>query len=249
MGLLNANFMGLYVYEDSSSSPFRVHVTASEESDGEDAVQDFWDNGSPLPANDDFAFIVKPNGIDLYKSVANTYGKANRPLVGTIQGTDSPRSADASGFKYLGQVNTGNNGENKLDLVAAATNTSIDVSRAIDEVVSKGAQCESETYTTVGASSWNVTADGLITNTLTADETGATAILDLARDKKYCLVRFVLNNQAMHVSSEDEDHVQYWGQGIIESVSLSGSFDSTQTYTATIRGYGNLMRFDANDSQ
>lgn len=116
-------------------------------------------------------------------------------------------------------------------------------------MVSKGAQCESETFTTVGASSWNVTADGLITDTITADETGATAILDLARDKKYCIVRFVLNNQDMHVSSEDEDHVQYWGQGIIESVSLSGSFDSTQTYTATIRGYGNLMRFDANDSQ
>lgn len=249
MGLLNANFMGLYVYEDSGSSPFRVHVTASEETDGEDAVQDFWDFGSPLPSNNDFAFIVKPNGIDLYESVANTYGKANRPLIGTVQGTDSPRSPNASGFKYLGETNAGVLGDNKLDLVAAATNTSIDISRAIDEVVSKGIQCESETYTSVGASSWNVTADGLITTTLTDEEAGATAILDLARDKKYCIVRFVLNNQAMHEASDDEDHVSYWGQGIIESVSVSGSFDSTQTYTATIRGFGNLMRFDATDSQ
>lgn len=250
MGLLNANFMGLYVYEDSGSSPFRVHVTAADETDGDAAVQDFWDNGSPLPTNNSFAFITKSNGIDLYEgSTAGGYGKTSRPQIGTIQGTDDPRSANASGFKYLGETNNSSTGDAKMDLVAAATNTSIDVSRSIDEVVSKGTQCQSETYTTVGSSSWSVTADGLILDTLTSSQTGSSALLDLARQKKYCLVQFALNVEAKAISSEDEDHVTYWGQGIIESVSLSGSFDSTQTYTATIRGYGNLMRFDAADSQ
>lgn len=248
MGLLNANFMGLYVYDDPKTSPYRVHVTSTLAASAELAVEDFWDNGSPLPVNNEFAFIVKPNGTDLYLGSGNTWGKSLRPLIGEVTGVNDPRSASPSGFLFLGEANNGTAGDVKLDLMAAATNTSIDLSRGVDEVVAKGVQCESETYTSLGASSWSVTCDGLIQTTISGGDKGVVSVLDIARQRKYVLVRFVLNAQDKNVASDDEDHISYFGQGIIESINLSGSFDSTQTYSATIRGYGNLMRFDPQDS-
>ena len=94
--------------------------------------------------------------------------------------------------------------------------------------------------------SWSVTADGLGQDSVAAGNYGASALLDIARDKKYVLVRFILDCDDIDGTEGDENEVQYWGQGIIESVNLAGSFDSTQTYSATIRGYGNLYRWDAN---
>lgn len=234
MGLLNANYMGLYVYETQQTTPYTVHVTTSSEASAADAVEHAWDNVVDVE-NNDFMIIVKSNGYDVWEG-SSPDGTANRPLVGTIQGAGST----SSGFTAYSNAD--------LSLLAAATNTSIDSSRSIEEVVAKGDQCESETYTTVGAMSWSVTADGLIQDSVASGKYGASSLLDIAREKKYVLVRFVLDVDDIDGTEGDENEVQYWGQGIIESVNLSGSFDSTQTYSATIRGYGNLYRWDANGS-
>lgn len=232
MGLLNANYMGLYVYETQQTTPYTVYATPASDSTAAAAVESAWDNVTGVQ-NNDFMIIVKSNGYDVWEG-ASPEGTANRPLIGTIQGN----GATSSGFTAY------NN--NSLSLLAAATNTSLESSRGIDEVVAKGTQCNSETYTTVGALSWSVTADGLVQDTVAAGNYGASALLDIARDKKYVLVRFILDCDDIDGTEGDENEVQYWGQGIIESVNLAGSFDSTQTYSATIRGYGNLYRWDAN---
>jgi len=232
MALLNANYMGLYVYETQQTTPYTVHVTTANETSASDAVEHAWDNVSGI-SNNDFLFIVKSNAYDLWEG-SPPDGTANRPLIGTIQGT----GATSSGFTWAGDAN--------FSLLAAATNTSIDVSRAIDEVVAKGAQCESETYTTVGASSWTVSCDGLVQDAVGAGQYGASAMLDIARDKKYVIVRFVMDVTDVDGTAGNENQVNYWGQGFIESINLAGSYDSTQTYTATVRGYGNLYRWDAN---
>lgn len=232
MGLLNANYMGLYVYETQQTSPYTVHVTTASETTASLAVEHAWDNVSDV-ANDDFMIIVKSNGYDVWEGDA-AEGEANRPLIGTIQGAGGA----STGFTAYSN--------DDLSLIAAATNTSLESSRGIDEVVAKGTQCNSETYTTVGALTWSVTADGLIQDTVSAGNYGASSLLDIARDKKYVLVRFLLDVDDIDGTGGNENEVQYWGQGIIESVNLAGSFDSTQTYSATIRGYGNLYRWDAN---
>lgn len=234
MALLNANYMGLYVYETQQTTPYTVHVTTANETTAADAVEHAWDNVSGIGDND-FLFIVKSNAYDVWEGLSPD-GTVNRPLIGTIQGTGST----SSGFTWAG--------DNNFSLLAAATNTSIDVSRAIDEVVAKGTQCESETYTTVGASSWSVSCDGLVQDAIGADQYGASAMLDIARDKKYVIVRFVMDVTDANGTNGDENQVNYWGQGFIESINLTGSYDSTQTYTATVRGYGNLYRWDANGS-
>lgn len=234
MGLLNANFMGLYVYETQQSSPYTVHITPSTVTTISDAVEHAWDN-VPSVTNDQFMMIVKSNGYDLWEGTpTNGEGTINRPLVGTIQGS----SEASSGFTWAGDSN--------FSLVAAATNNSLDASRTIEEVVAKGVQCESETFTTVGASTWSLSCDGLVQDTVASGQYGASSLLDIAREKKYVIVRFVHDVSDLNGFTGTENEVQYWGQGILESVNLSGSFDSTQTYTATIRGYGGLYRFDAN---
>lgn len=234
MALLNANYMGLYVYETQQTTPYTVHLTTSDETTAAQAVEHAWDN-VPNVSNGDFMIIVKSNGYDVWEGTnTGNWGALNKPLIGTIQGADET----ATGFFDYG--------ESDLSLLAAATNTSIDSSRTIDEVVAKGTQCDSETYTTVGALTWSVTADGLIQDTVASGNYGASSLLDIARDKKYVLVRFVLDVDDLNGPTGTENEVQYWGQGIVESVSLAGTFDSTQTYSATIRGYGNLYRWDAN---
>lgn len=231
MALLNANYMGLYVYETPQATPYTVHVTTTDETTAAEAVEHAWDN-VPGVQNNDFMFIVKSGATELWEGDSPD-GQANRPLIGTIQGT----GATSSGFTWAGDAN--------FSLMAAATNTSIDLSRSIDEVVAKGVQCESETYTTVGASSWTVTCDGLVQDSVVAGQYGASAMLDIARSKKYVIVRFVLDTTSVNATGNVENNVQYWGQGFIESVNLSGAYDATQTYSATVRGYGNLYRWDA----
>lgn len=231
MGLLNANFMGLYVYETQQATPYTVHVTTTTETTAAAAVEHAWDN-VPGVVNNQFMFVIKSNGYDVWEG-ASPDGQANRPLVGTIQG-----STDTStGFTFAPESN--------FSLVAAATNNSLDVSRSIDEVVAKGVQCESETFTTVGASSWSLSCDGLVQDSVASGQYGASSLLDIARDKKYVVVRFVHDVSNLNGTTNLESQVQYWGQGILESVNLTGSFDSTQTYSATIRGYGGLYRWDA----
>jgi len=155
--------------------------------------------------------------------------------------------ADGQSGPAIGYDNNGSwvNGVGDLELMAAATSTSLDLNNSIDEVVARDGDCGSETFIVGGAQSWSLTADGLIQDIIAGDEASGMTMMDYARNSQYVLVRFVLNNQEMDDAADNQENVNYIGQGIIENVSLSGGFDETSTYSVTIRGYGKLYKYQA----
>lgn len=168
-------------------------------------------------ANGEYGLLV--NGNDLWED-------SNLPAIGY----DSSGSwANAAG---------------SLDLLAAATSTTLDMNNSIDEVVAKSTQCNSETYIVGGAQAWSLSADGLIQDTISGGQMGATALMDIARASEYVIVRFVLDVTDKDTAGAAENQVNYIGQGIIENVSLTGGFDDTATYSVTVRGYGKLYRYN-----
>ena len=136
------------------------------------------------------------------------------------------------------------NGAASLELLAAATSTTLDMNNSIDEVVAKSTQCNSETYIIGGAQSWSLSADGLVQDTITGGQKGATGLMDIARNSEYVIVRFVLDVVDKDAAGTAENQVNYIGQGIIENVSITGGFDDTATYSVSVRGYGKLYRYN-----
>lgn len=122
-----------------------------------------------------------------------------------------------------------------LTILAAATNTSLDLSNTVNEVVARDGAGGSETYIVGGAQSWNLTADGFMT---TESDNDGESLMDLARSSQYVLARFVTNVEDLSAASN-----QYIGQGLLESCSISGGFDDNITYNVTISGYGKLNKF------
>lgn len=131
-----------------------------------------------------------------------------------------------------------------LNLLAAATSTSLDMGNTINEVVARDGACGSETYIVGGAQSWSLSADGLI-QTGAVSGYGAMNLMDYARNGEYVFVRFVLNNLAMDDATGNDENVSYIGQALIENVTLSGGFDDTSTYSCTLNGYGKLYKYQA----
>ena len=213
MALLNANYLGLYGFADSGQT------TAYRVEDGTvlATVQGDFEGNAAAGA---YGMLV--NGSNLWEDDQ----VANVPAIG-----------------YNDPVNGWTNDVASLQLLAAATSTTLDLSNSVDEVVARGAQCESETYIIGGAQSWSLSADGLIQDVISSSQMGATTLMDIARESEYILVRFVLDVTKKDEAGSQENYVNYIGQGIIESVSITGGFDDTATYSVSIRGYGKLYRY------
>lgn len=140
------------------------------------------------------------------------------------------------GFAVIGGSSgsyTGTAVTNAFNLALAATNTTMDISNSVNEIVARDGQGGSETYIVSGAQSWSFSADGFLT-----DGAGDNAhdMWSSSSDSKYVVVRF------------DTDVTQtsrvYVGQGLIESFSLSGGFDDNVTYSVTVNGYGSLYSYN-----
>lgn len=144
-------------------------------------------------------------------------------------------------YYYDGTSNTDKSA--LLELAYAATNSSLDFSTAVDEVVAKGTQCTSTTYTSLGANSWTITVDGLISADALGDGTFArgSEIFDICNKGEYVIVKYMLD--VTDGAGTSENDTVYIGQGIVESANISGAYDATSTYSATIRGYGKLYKF------
>lgn len=132
-----------------------------------------------------------------------------------------------SAGSYTGTALTG-----VFNLALAATNTTMDISNSVNEIVARDGQGGSETYIVSGAQSWSFSADGFLT-----DATGDNAhdMWSSSSGSKYVIVRFdtdVTQNSRVYV-----------GQGLIESFSLSGGFDDNVTYSVTVNGYGKLYSY------
>lgn len=216
MALLNANNLGVYILRQDDvvqTSPMRVEVAASTAS----AITAV---AAADPA-DTIWFAVNDSNEWLEYS---TTGRPNVYFYDQSTDTSSDRSAE-------------------LDLAYAATNSSLDFSTTVDEVVAKGDQCKSSTYTSIGANSWSITCDGLITNENLNNVlyNRGTQIFDMCNRGEYVIVKYMLDTE--DGTGTNENDTVYIGQGIIESANISGTFDSTTTYSATIRGYGKLYKF------
>lgn len=170
-------------------------------------------------ADGDYGLLVKSTSDDIHE-------RSNLPA---IVKEDTAAIADATG---------------DLKLLAAATSTTLDMNNTIDEIVARSSQCNSETYVIGGAQSWSLSADGLVQDVIDSSQSGATALMDIARASEYVLVRFVVDVTKKDTEGTQENYVNYIGQGIIENVSITGGFDDTATYSVSIRGYGKLYRYN-----
>lgn len=120
------------------------------------------------------------------------------------------------------------------NLLAAATSTTLDTSTAISEVGARNGSGNSVNYIASGVFSWNFSLDGLID--LTAGSGSPVTVLDIARDKKWVIVKFVTD------VNDGSNNVEYAGQALVESASLTGGVDDIATYSATFRGFGDLYK-------
>lgn len=216
MALLSANNLGVYILRQDDlvqTSPIRVEVAASL-STSVTAVT------TADPADTIWFGVNEENEWHEYL----TTGRPNVYFYDQSADTSYDRSAE-------------------LELAYAATNSTLDFSTTVDEVVAKGDQCKSSTYTSIGANSWSITCDGLISNESLSNATvnRGTQIFDLCNRGEYVIVKYMLDTEDGNGTNEND--TVYIGQGVIESANITGTFDSTTTYSATIRGYGKLYKF------
>ncbi len=116
-------------------------------------------------------------------------------------------------------------------LAAAATSSTLDFSNSLEEVVSRDGQGASTKNIISSAQDWSVSADGLLQDT---SDTGV-ALTDLARAGNYVVIKFTTKN-------DDTGSVEYVGQALLESASLTGGVDEIATYSVTLSGHGKLYK-------
>lgn len=109
-----------------------------------------------------------------------------------------------------------------LTLAAAATTSTLEVTNAVEDVARDG---EGGTLQE-SILSWSVSADGLVK----ASNDSGEDILDLARDKKYVVIKFEI------------DEIDYYGQALIDNVSISGNVDEIATYSVSLTGIDELYK-------
>lgn len=120
------------------------------------------------------------------------------------------------------------------DLLAAATSTTLDASIAVNEISARNGSGGATNYIASGVFSWNFSLDGLVD--LTNASGSPVTLLDMTRDKKWVIVKFVTD------VNDGSNNVEYAGQALVESCSVTGGVDDIATYSATFRGFGELYK-------
>lgn len=217
MALLTANKLGVFILRQddvAQTSPITIQVANSVAS-AQTAVDTL-----NLPADHLWAAV---NSSDEWFENGST-GRPNIYLHDVSESTHTDKSQ-------------------QLELAFAATNSTLDLTTSVDEVVAKGTQCKSSTFRSVGAQSFTISVDGLISSSAlgAATDIKGTEIFDICNLGHFVVIKYELDTT--DTAGTDENNAVYIGQGIIESANISGSFDTTQTYSATIRGFGKLYKF------
>jgi hypothetical protein len=241
MALLNANNLGVYIQTGNlQTTPYLVGKSDPEASDNvAEAAQALADAGGNAASTTYKGFLVHGNGRILHEQTSGSGGLSglinNQPAFVAV-------TTDASNPPV---VTSGANLINNMDLAAAATSCSLETSLTIDEVVAKSGLCSAETYTLPGSVSWTITTDGLLEDVSSSSKAHANEIVRIAQKNQYVVVRFALDvtSKDFTATNAQQKNVSYFGQGLIESISVSGGFDEFTTYSATIRGYGKLYKY------
>ena len=111
-----------------------------------------------------------------------------------------------------------------LTLAGAATNSVVEVSNAVENVArdGSGGMLQETTQT------FSITADGLIQD---SNDTG-TDIMKMAIDKDYVVVKWSVG--------EDGSEVEFAGQALIDTVTLTGAVDEIATYSVSLTGVDDI---------
>lgn len=120
--------------------------------------------------------------------------------------------------------------ELNLELAGCATNTTLDISNAINETVCRDGLGASTRHIVSGATTWTIQVDGLFGNP-DADDT-AFDLIGLANANAYVIVKF-----STDVTGTSTDYI---GQALLESVNISGGVDDIATYSVSLSGQGLL---------
>ena len=113
-----------------------------------------------------------------------------------------------------------------LVLVGAATSSTLDLTNAVEVVARDGEGGTLQEST----QDWSLSADGLIQ----VDDDAGVSLLDLARNKYYVIVKFSIDKNGTTTD--------YYGQVLLDSVSLSGGVDEIATYSVSMTGVDALLK-------
>ena len=161
---------------------------------------------------------------DIAAFEASTPANANRVLV-VDQDANSGENNIYIGYGSVGSA-TFVDREQFLELVGAATSSSLDLTNSVENVARDGAGGTLQESN----QEWSLTADGLVQ---VSDDAGI-SLLDLARNKYYVIVKFSVDKNGTTTD--------YYGQALLESVQLSGGVDEIATYSVTMSGVDQLLK-------
>lgn len=186
--------------------------------------------------------VINANCLAIYYDSQNSQSKATvlGPYASTAEFTattpadgsniiladDDASSGERNIFTAYGSVSSSVWTEYSLTLAGAATTSSVDLSNTVDNVARDGSGGVLQQAT----QEWSLTADGLIESSGDAGE----SLMDLARNKYYVFVKFSIDKNGVPTD--------YVGQGIIDSVTLSGGVDEIATYSVSITGVDALFK-------
>jgi len=151
-------------------------------------------------------------------------GSSSKRTVSTATSGSYPTGAIIlSGGQFVG-VASGASTLEDLTLAGAATNSVIEVSNAVENVArdGEGGMLQESTQT------FSVQADGLIQD---SNDTG-TDIMKMAIDKDYVVVKWSVG--------ESGSEVEFAGQALIDTVTLTGSVDEIATYSVSLTGVDDI---------
>lgn len=141
-------------------------------------------------------------------------------------------------FNNVGKVaangTDGATADGDLTLLSATTSSTLDASSTINEVAARNGTGGSTNYIASGAFSWNFSVDGLLD--LTTGSGSATTLIDAARNQQFVIAKFTTD------TDQGANEAFYVGQTLLESVSATGGVDDLATYSASLKGYGDLYK-------
>ena len=162
-----------------------------------------------------------------YANISEYEGTSPGATSNIILADDDASSGERNIFTGYGSTDELNLwSEYALTLAGAATTSSVDLSNTVDNVARDGSGGVLQQAT----QEWSLTADGLIESSNDAGE----SLMDLARNKYYVFVKFSIDKNGVATD--------YVGQGIIDSVTLSGGVDEIATYSVSITGVDALFK-------
>ncbi len=141
---------------------------------------------------------------------------------------DDTTSGENNIFVEYGEMSNGGFSSRLTDLVlvGAATSSTLDLTNAVEVVARDGEGGTLQEST----QDWSLSADGLIQ----VDDDAGVDLLDLARNKYYVIVKFSVDKNGTTTD--------YYGQVLLDSVSLSGGVDEIATYSVSMTGVDALLK-------